>query len=64
MDQTPLHYQIETLPNGGIAIWRTSNDNRKVYSVTEIMPGPKPKPEPPPDVTDQLTALRQAMAEM
>jgi hypothetical protein len=56
---TPLHYQVETLPHGGIAIWRTSKDKKKVYSVTEIMP----VTQEPPNLDDQLAALRQAMAD-
>ena len=49
-----LHYQVEILPHC-IAIWRTSIDNAKVYSVSEIVPEP---PEP-----DPLALLLQAMAE-
>lgn len=49
-----LHYQVEILPHC-IAIWRTSIDSAKVYSVSEIVPEP---PEP-----DPLALLLQAMAE-
>jgi hypothetical protein len=61
IERPPLHYEIETLPDGRIAIWRTSKDNKKVYSVTEIMPKPEPQP---PEPTDQLAALLKAMADM
>jgi hypothetical protein len=54
----PLHYLIEPLPNGDIAVWRTSSDGTKVYSATEITPVESPPP------MDPLTLLLQAMADI